>query len=341
MLTMKAKRAAAIIAVNLFVIVTMLYAFEGALRLSHKEAAATPLVGNERYNFGSSSLRNTLGHPVTNNSFEFREREIKAKPKGIKRIMALGDSLTWGVGLDVNDRYTNVLERMLPNTEVLNFGFPGRSTVQERDILKKYIDIVQPDLIVIGFCYNDPHSDLSTNSERKARMVAGQSKLRVLQPLESIGLGSTYNLLSRATMNTQERLSGVSQWEVGVSEAYETGSAEWQAFTQALRDIKSIADSHGLPAPIFAVLNSAVYTDKPTDYKTPDTATARRLAWYHAGESAAKAAGLQTLNYEPEMATQFSDSITAVSRFDAHPNAALNRVYARKLLPLIQAHLKH
>ena len=104
----------------------------------------------------------TWGHRVINNRFGFREREF-AVPKGPNtyRIMVLGDSLTWGAGLGVEQRYSNLLESQLrkifteKDIEVLNFGRAGASTTVELDLLRKHIDLVQPDLIIVGFSFND------------------------------------------------------------------------------------------------------------------------------------------------------------------------------------------
>src|SRR5437867_523487 len=55
--------------------------------------------------------RYTWGHLVENNKYGFREREVKTpKPSDVYRVMVLGDSLTWGAGLDVEERYTAIAE---------------------------------------------------------------------------------------------------------------------------------------------------------------------------------------------------------------------------------------
>ena len=55
------------------------------------------------------------------NAFGIREREFD-RPKWADscRIMLLGDSFTWGAGLDIDERYGNLVEKRL------NESFPGR-----------------------------------------------------------------------------------------------------------------------------------------------------------------------------------------------------------------------
>ncbi|MYH27884.1 MAG: SGNH/GDSL hydrolase family protein [Acidobacteria bacterium] len=110
-------------------------------------------------------VRYTWGHRVENNGYGFRERDFTSpKPSGVYRVMVLGDSFTWGAGLAVEERYTAIAEALLNEAshrgrfefEVLNFGLRAAPTTEERDVLRDYKDLVRPDLIVVGFCINDP-----------------------------------------------------------------------------------------------------------------------------------------------------------------------------------------
>lgn len=60
------------------------------------------------------------------NSRGLRDREYAlAKPPGTRRVLAFGDSFTFGSGVDDADRFTEVAERRLPGVEILNMGVPG------------------------------------------------------------------------------------------------------------------------------------------------------------------------------------------------------------------------
>lgn len=94
----------------------------------------------------------------------FRERpELPAKRPGVFRILALGDSFTWGANVQMNYTYPKLLEWMLNDGserryEVYNFGVNGAGTADELDLLEK-LAVHEPDLVLIGYFLNDPAKD--------------------------------------------------------------------------------------------------------------------------------------------------------------------------------------
>ncbi len=85
------------------------------------------------------------------------------KPHGITRIAVLGDSFIWGVGVENQVIWSNKLERLLNNegisAEILNWGKPGWSTLDQFHFLKSEGIRHDFDLLVVGFCLNDPAMD--------------------------------------------------------------------------------------------------------------------------------------------------------------------------------------
>src|SRR5215470_562680 len=67
------------------------------------------------------------GYLLQTNDAGFRcQRSVQAgKPPGAFRILVFGDSFTAGDGVSNRDRYSDVLETLLPDTEVYNFGLSG------------------------------------------------------------------------------------------------------------------------------------------------------------------------------------------------------------------------
>lgn len=324
------------------IVLAMLYAFEGYLRFADPRAHLPPngLVEGQRY---------TYGHPVSENRWGFREREfVSPKPQGLYRIMVLGDSMTWGIGLPVEERYSGqlegVLQREFPMTrlEVLNFSRPGISTTVERDVLREFKQLVQPDLIIVGFCINDTQPLFQNHSVERERLerVYGNRLGSAASLLEHIGLAYTRERLRTAFYRIAEMAGTVPAWQEALQRTYETDSREWAEFRRALHDIKAMSDELGLPPPIFAVLNQGIYSDRPTDYTHPDEELQRFLRWYHQAEQAAAQAGFRTRNFEPDMVEQFAQDIPAVNVLDAHPSGALNRLYARRLAELVAQHLR-
>lgn len=290
--------------------------------------------------------RYTWGHLVANNRHGFRERNFATpKPAGVYRVMVLGDSLTWGVGLAVEERYTAVAEELLNQAfdndrtfEVLNFGIGGGPTVQERDILRDFNNAVQPDYIVVGFCLNDSQpkeQNYSVERERLRHSPAGRLIHGVSRGLRAAKLPYISSLLTDALYLLAEKNGSIPSWQQAIDRTYDPQSREWQEFMQALTDIKNTSDELHLPPPMFAVLNQGTFTDRPTDYTAPDEYLRQYLRWYHQAERAAREIGFLAYNHEEEIARQLPNRLLVINELDAHPSAALNRIYGEKLARVI------
>ncbi len=306
----------------------VLWAAEAALS-PYRGLPPNERIGGERY---------TWGHLVRNNEYGFRERDFTSpKPPGISRIMVLGDSLTWGTGLAVEERYTAVAEKLLNRAsgasrfQVLNFGLPGISTVVERDILLAYKDLVEPDLIVVGFCLNDPQPGRMNHSverENLRRSMTGRAMVRVEVLLRNAGFPYLARLWRGGFYALAEHAGLIPGWRSALQQAYEASSTEWQDFLRALRDIRRVSDELRLPRPVFAVLN---HGGAPSDYENPTGETKQRLGWDRQAEKAARDAGLMTYNHEREIPNRIVAESLHVNIVDEHPSAELNRVYGEKL----------
>ncbi|UCG48854.1 MAG: hypothetical protein JSU94_03550 [Phycisphaerales bacterium] len=338
----KAKRAIALIAVNVAGIIILLYACEIFLLLTAPKLKL-PIDG-----FSQGKLY-TWGHEVVNNRYGFREREFAVpKPEACFRVMVLGDSFTWGAGLPVEQRYTNVLESLLGQAypgrqiEVLNFGTPGGPTVGERDILRAMKDAVGPDVVVVGFCLNDtqPKSQhYSVEREAFERKYGGPLRGTV-SVMNAVGLSQMGKVVYKAVYRFAEVRGVIPRWQAALQRTYERDSRQWRRFVGALKDIKTMCDQAGISPPIFAVLNQGTHTDRPTDYGNPDDELKLYLKWYHQAEAAAREAGFATCNHEKEIAAALSNEPLAVNVVDVHPSAGLNRVYASKLFELVSLRLE-
>jgi lysophospholipase L1-like esterase len=89
------------------------------------------------------------------NSLGLRGEEVKSR-KTKKRILALGNSCTFGWGVAYQDTYTRRLESLLKGAyEVINCGIPGYSSFQGKCLFEKELIGLQPDIILILFAWND------------------------------------------------------------------------------------------------------------------------------------------------------------------------------------------
>ncbi len=104
------------------------------------------------------------GKQVELNSLGLREREFKLpKPPGSVRVAMLGDSFTFGQGVDQTERMGSVLERELiartqsfeRNIECLHLGVSSWNIHSEAAYLRRQLHILQPDLVVHQVFMND------------------------------------------------------------------------------------------------------------------------------------------------------------------------------------------
>lgn len=76
------------------------------------------------------------------------------------RILAIGDSCTFGVGVNDNETWPVQLERIMSRTrpgtvEVINAGVPGYTAYQGKRFLMKEGFLYLPDLVIASFGFND------------------------------------------------------------------------------------------------------------------------------------------------------------------------------------------
>lgn len=136
---------------------------------------------------------NTVAHYQTTefdynaiiNSIGLRNKEIKtAKPDSIYRILCLGDSWTFGWGVNVEESWPMQLETFLKNKEykhieIINCGRPGQYTTTHKKYLAELIPKLQPDLILLGVLQLDDlaqlyeHTYFSKNNQKKTPEKSG------------------------------------------------------------------------------------------------------------------------------------------------------------------------
>ena len=100
-------------------------------------------------------------YPVEINSNGMWDSELTDKRNDEFRVAFLGDSFTWGVGAAYGERFTEVIERLNPRINVLNFGVTGYSPVQYLLQLDQVLAL-RPDYVIVALCLGN---DLTDNVE--------------------------------------------------------------------------------------------------------------------------------------------------------------------------------
>lgn len=108
------------------------------------------------------SVIHQWGKEVRFNSFGMRDVEHDlGLSRDRKRIMVIGDSITYGTGVAFGDVYHQVLRGALGKElgeeapELFIFNQGARETTWAREVYKRFAEQVRPHLVVLGFCLND------------------------------------------------------------------------------------------------------------------------------------------------------------------------------------------
>ncbi|MBL8724679.1 MAG: hypothetical protein JNK49_11570 [Planctomycetes bacterium] len=138
---------------------------------------------------------------IQHNDLGFRDVEFPiAKPPGEFRVLAIGDSLTYGSGVLREDAWPEVLERHIAAsgrpTQVINCGFAGgHAPAQYANWLDSDGLLLDPDLVVIGLSLND------LGNGNDVPMLCYQGVTSVGCPIALIDQFATVYVNWRATAN--------------------------------------------------------------------------------------------------------------------------------------------
>jgi len=112
-----------------------------------------------------SNTETELVHPhftiqVKTNSYGLRDREYPIERNEKKRMLILGDSFTWGYGVEAEQRFSDLLEQGLENWEVINAGISGYGTDQQYLYYLQQGRDFQADVVLLLMYNNDYENNL-------------------------------------------------------------------------------------------------------------------------------------------------------------------------------------
>ncbi|MFO0548031.1 MAG: SGNH/GDSL hydrolase family protein [Polyangiaceae bacterium] len=86
--------------------------------------------------------------------------EVGPKAANETRVLVLGDSFTWGIGVESTETFPVLLEerlraRLEHPVSVVNGGMPNYGTVQELGFYRAYGKSFSPDVVVLAYYIND------------------------------------------------------------------------------------------------------------------------------------------------------------------------------------------
>jgi lysophospholipase L1-like esterase len=303
------RRAAARLLFSVVVFALMLVASEYALRYWYRHVRSS---GNAGDYFARANRPQ-----LSVNKYGYRDREVAPKDPNRYRIAVIGDSFTWGQGIEARERFTNLVEDALgPRYEVLNLGLPGHDMPQHLDVLAQALT-AKPDFVLLQLFINDFET---TEMHRR------HPSPLVSETVSQWGRSSVlYDLVNGQWVRFQEA--------TGLAESYvhyldrnlrDPNAPNAQTAFGMLRQFLEKAKSAGVGAGI--VLFPMTDAMGPHGSNYPVGFIHDRVKQIAADED------VPYLDLLPAFSSYADPKSLWVSPFDAHPNAVANKRAAQEIL---------
>lgn len=176
----------------------------------------------------------------------FRSRSYNlTRPAEGFRILAVGDSFTWGHGVLPEDAWPDRLQMRLDHLaghgrfEVINWSRAGWNTVMEYRSLREILPRLAVDLVVLAFVLNDPEPTDPAEIERLRDRLAPPEHPGVWRWL--IDRSRLAALVETRLENTRLRRELTRYYH----ELYEVGG--WKQCKAALRRLDKLVEAEGVP----------------------------------------------------------------------------------------------
>lgn len=227
-------------------------------------AALATFYSSEVEHFGHGSANGLRGDPVLGfrpdpenpgfNKLAIHDPDaVPAKPDGARRLLFLGDSITFVIdqGVPYEKGFVNLLrERLRPEVQTLNGGVPGYTTHQERLWFERELADLEPDLVVLQYCLNDNFEFLH-RFDAETGILATEEARRVFLPEEGDPLGwlpqSSYLAarLRLALLKARGTPEGEFAWDrdIGFRAAWRDDT--WSLFEDELSKLKAAVEARG------------------------------------------------------------------------------------------------
>jgi len=307
-------------------IVILLIIGEFAVRLAFIDITTTgdnTSYFSRRWNKNRSSVRL--------NTWRFREQEFElAKPDGIYRIAVIGDSITFGQGIEEEDRFTNLLGKYLNEKnnkyryEVLNFGRPGAETIDHIVVLKDLVLKANPDFILLQWFIND----------FEGHDKSGRPKFMPLLPVKQLHFilhrsSALYYLINQQWNSLQELLALSGSYDEYMFRRFgNPKSSESREAIQALKDFIDLCNYQKTPLGIVLFPRIAnLGKDYPLEYlhnRVLDICTHEGITCIDLRST-----------YAPLLHNGEFKKLW-VNQFDAHPGPLANHLVASRLMEVFE-----
>jgi len=196
------------------------------------------------------------GVPVTINSSGMRDREVPLKPAGEFRLLVLGDSVPFGIGVRYEDSFPYQLEQQLNEHHpkrrfrTLNMGVPSYNTEQELIQLRSLGMALKPDAVMLLFSSNDIEPKLWV-LEKRERWYVDLVQRSYAGSLLYILYRKARQRLSAVSASSAQAVSPVPDDSGVALGEYRLDSPRWQAIDHSLTAIHADLKARHIPFVLF------------------------------------------------------------------------------------------
>jgi lysophospholipase L1-like esterase len=307
------------------------------LSLKTHRISANPLMGYELVP-GSSAFEDDSWYRINQDGIRDREYSL-VKPEGTFRIAAVGDSVTFGFGLDLVDTWPKQLERELqkthPHAEVINFGVMGYNTPQEAERIQDKVLKYQPDLIIIDYSLNDigvfsrERRVLNTYKGYNSFLTTGSGFVDSILPhFKTYMLIKNRLYLKKTNADTRPQYSkdGLKYLKIGYNRYFFDAYQEpenWKILNAAFAKIRALTQPK---IPVLFVIHTEL-TEMDHYLFTEIHEKVKKLCQDH---------GFPVLDPLAEMLAYKAKDLR-ISTTNVHPNAFGNKVFVQAIVRYLQA----
>jgi hypothetical protein len=259
-------------------------------------------------------------HVYDENNFR-RATPFPLKRPGVFRIMVVGDSLTFGQGIDERFIYTSLLQDELGKQyaiEVLNLAVPGYQSEDILMVIKQFVPALQPDLVVYGVCLND------FLPSKRGQYTARGFEFPVPAGLERFLHDRTR--LARVLADLYDRSLRVAGLRV---DFFDDILKDFEGYQQRFRhdasEMNTFVTTRGLPPVVAMVL----------DQYPNLVGRGHKIA--QAAEGYLKETGMEVIETE-EYYQRLNGHAMAVSLWEGHPNEEAHAIYSSMIEKKLRAH---